>query len=263
MTQKRELLNAVLTGLMSMLCMLSMQTKLVKISTVDAVVNHLKEQIAAGRLPPDSKLPSERELQEQLGVSRFSLREALARLQALGLLRIEHGRGAFVRPEVSRSSLEDVLSPMFSDRNPRHLADLMQARALIEGEVAAQAAEGRSEADLERLEELLREGLESLADPPAFGRHDFEFHQALARIAENAFYRLFLGAIAAPVRDFLAAHAVSERNRREAAESHRAIVEAIRQRQPDLARECTRNHIRACRANYEQGRSRTTPKEDR
>jgi DNA-binding FadR family transcriptional regulator len=238
-----------------------MQTKLVKISTVDAVVNHIKGQIAAGHLPPDAKLPSERELQGQLGVSRFTLREGLARLQALGLLRIEHGRGAFVRPGVSRRSLEDVLSPMFSSRNPQHLADLMQARALIEGEVAAQAAAGRSQADLFRLEGHLAEGRRCLDDPPAFGKHDFAFHQALARIAENAFYRLFLEAIAAPVGEFLAAHALSAHNRREAADSHQAMVEAIRRRQPDLARDLTRRHIDACHTNYQKGLARPTSKE--
>jgi GntR family transcriptional regulator, transcriptional repressor for pyruvate dehydrogenase complex len=241
--------------------MLSMPTKLVKISTVDAVVNHIKAQIAAGHLPPDAKLPSERALQGQLGVSRFTLREGLARLQALGLLRIEHGRGAFVRPEVSRRSLEDVLSPMFSHRNPRHLADLMQARALIEGEVAAQAAAGRSEAELSCLDAHLAEGRRCLDDPPAFGKHDFDFHQALARIAENAFYRLFLEALAVPVSEFLADHALSARNRRVAADSHQAMVEAIRRRQPDLARDLTRRHIDACHTNYRKGLARPISKE--
>lgn len=246
---------------MSMLCMLSMQTKLVKISTVDAVVNHIKAQIATGHLTPDAKLPSERALQRQLGVSRFTLREGLARLQALGLLRIEHGRGAFVRPEVSRRSLQDVLSPMFTHRNPQHLADLMQARALIEGEVAAQAATRRSEGDLACLEDHLDQGRRCLDDPSAFGKHDFDFHQALARIAENAFYRLFLEAIAAPVGEFLADHALSDHNRQAAAESHQAIVEAIRRRQPDLARDLTRRHIDACHTNYQKGLARPTSKE--
>ncbi|MBW1646760.1 MAG: FadR family transcriptional regulator [Deltaproteobacteria bacterium] len=238
-----------------------MQTKLVKISAVDAVVNHIKAQIAAGHLPPDAKLPSERELQGQLGVSRFTLREGLARLQALGLLRIEHGRGAFVRPGVSRQSLEDVLSPMFSSRNPRHLADLMRARALIEGEVAAEAAAGRSRADLARLDAHLAEGRRCIDDPPAFGEHDFNFHQAMAGIAQNAFYRLFLEAIAAPVSEFLAAHALSAHNRRAAAESHQAIVEAIHRRQPDLARDLTRRHIDACHINYQKGLTRPTSRE--
>jgi DNA-binding FadR family transcriptional regulator len=241
--------------------MVSMQTKLVKISTVDAVVNHIKARIASGHLPPDAKLPSERELQVQLGVSRFTLREGLARLQALGLLRIEHGRGAFVRPDVSRRSLEDVLSPMFSHRNPQHLTDLMQARALIEGEVAAQAAAGRSEADLVCLEAHLAEGCRCLDDPSAFGKHDFDFHQALARIADNAFYRLFLEAIAAPVGEFLADHALSAQNRQAAADSHQAIVEAIRRRAPDQARDLTRRHIGACHANYQKGQSGPLSKE--
>jgi len=127
--------------------------------------------------------------------------------------------------------------------------------------VAARAAVGRTEADLVCLDEQSAAGLGCLDDPGAFGRHDFDFHQTLARIAENAFYRLFLGAIAAPVRAFLAVHALEPFNRRQAADSHRAIVEAIRLRQPDLARDLTRKHIGACRANYEQGRSRPKSEE--
>jgi GntR family transcriptional repressor for pyruvate dehydrogenase complex len=150
---------------------------------------------------------------------------------------------------------------MFSSRNPQHLADLMQARALIEGEVAAQAAAGHSPADLARLEAHLAEGRGSLADPSAFARHDVAFHQALARIAQNAFYRLFLEAIAPPVSEFLATHALAAHNRRAAADSHQAMVEAIRRRQPELARDLTRRHIDACHTNYQKGLARPTSKE--
>ena len=238
-----------------------MDNRLVKISTVDAVVNYFRDQITGGHLPPGGKLPSERELQTLLGVSRFSLREGLARLQALGLICIEHGRGAFVRPSVSRRSLQDVLIPLFPDRNPQHLADLMQARALIEGEVAAQAAAGRTAADLAAMEEQITEGRRCLGDAQSFGRHDFLFHQALAGIAQNAFYRLMLTALAGPVREFLMAHARTAGNRRAAADSHLAIVEAIRRQDSDLARELTRRHIGTCHANFEKGRSCPSPKE--
>ena len=89
-----------------------MTDKLIKISTAEAVVNYFTEQIKSGRLLPGDKLPSERKLQALFGVSRFSLREGMARLNALGLVRVSQGKGAFVNGDACAGSLEKVLIPM-------------------------------------------------------------------------------------------------------------------------------------------------------
>ena len=91
-----------------------MINKLQKFTTAEAIVNYFKKEIESGRLKPDDKLPSERMLQEEFGISRFSLREGLARLSALGIIRIIHGKGAFINSEINNASLGHVLMPMFS-----------------------------------------------------------------------------------------------------------------------------------------------------
>jgi DNA-binding transcriptional MocR family regulator len=84
--------------------------RLSKISTADAVVNHLKKQIEDGLLKPGGKLPSERLLQQELSVSRFTLREALARLSALGIIKtIQKRLNLFLRwdkQEQTRTAVE-------------------------------------------------------------------------------------------------------------------------------------------------------------
>ena len=88
------------------------QLRLSKISTADAVVNYIKERIEGGFFKPGEKLPSERLLQKELAVSRFTLREALARLSALGIIKTQHGKGTIVAREMNSSTLADAFIPL-------------------------------------------------------------------------------------------------------------------------------------------------------
>src|ERR1700734_2636752 len=74
-------------------------------SVVDAVADKLRGEILAGRLPAGSRLPSERELSLALGVNRLTLRAALARLEALGLVATRHGAGTIVSEGRARTGL--------------------------------------------------------------------------------------------------------------------------------------------------------------
>ncbi len=223
-----------------------MREVLGRVSAAEAIVNHFREAIAAGELAPGEKLPSERQLQKSLGVSRLALREGMARLSALGLIRVHHGKGAFVQDSVSPVAMRDVLVPLFPAQNPKHLQDLIEARSMVEGEIAARAAERRTERDLDLLEELLLHDPQVLRDAELFAERDFAFHQALAKIANNAFLSLMLEAMAPHVRSFLNEFSKSLKQRQEALERHRPVLEAIREEDPDKARELARGHMAVC-----------------
>ena len=227
-----------------------MTAKLIKITTAEAVVNYFKGHIKSGLLAPGEKLPSERELQGILEVSRFSLREGLARLSALGLLKISPGKGAFVSEEASARSLENVLIPMIFSQDDKILEDLMDARALIEGEAAAQAALRRSESDLIKLTDILDRSESELDNPAVFGRLDFNFHHELVRISDNRFYMLMIDALSDSVRSFLGVHALPPENRKAAAGSHRQILAAIQDKNAEACRELTHRHIHRCKRNF-------------
>lgn len=225
--------------------------KLLTISTAEAVVNHFKESLLSGQIHPGDQLPSERTLQEQLGVSRFSLREGLARLSALGIISISHGKGAFVESGVNPQSLENVLLPLLSSQHPQRLKELMDARALIEGEAAVLAAKNAPQADIDDLAGLVAAGRKALTQPQQFGELDFLFHQTIAHIGGNQFFLVMLGAIASSVQEFLNRLAVKPAARKQAQEDHEQILNGIQARSAANLRELTKNHINACLTNFE------------
>ena len=217
-----------------------------KISAADAVVTHLKDRIRRGEFAAGMALPSERELLAQIGVSRLTLREGLARLSALGIIRVRHGKGAVVTDTVNVNALGDVLLPFCPNGDAGRMQDLVEARGLIEGELAARAAVRRAPADLDRLAALLVLSPEELADAATFARRDLEFHRTVARLAGNAFLALMHEAICGHVEKFLVQHVRSSRSRATAMERHRPILEAIAAGDAERAREIARTHAQAC-----------------
>jgi GntR family transcriptional regulator, transcriptional repressor for pyruvate dehydrogenase complex len=228
-----------------------MNTELHRTSTAEAVVNWCKEQLAKGELLPGQQLPSERQLQENFGISRFALREGLARLSALGILRIVHGKGAFVTDRVSSASLSSVLLPAMSADPDRNLRDLFEARLLIETELARFAASRHTQEHLADLDEILARTGESLDNAEQFGALDYAFHQSIAHAAGNVFLRKMLDALSEQVRTFLAQHAQSPASRTAALRTHRDIVQAVRAGDADSAAAIMARHLKGCKSNYE------------
>lgn len=220
------------------------------ISTAEAIVNQILEMIQNGTYGPGTQLPSERELQERFGVSRLSLREALARLSALGIVRVQHGKGAFVREGLGPGVLSQALVPLFPGLDPKRLMDLLEARRLIEGEVTALAAGRHTAADLAELERLLEYDDQVLEDAESFAERDYRFHRKLAEIAGNQFLAGMLDALAAHTRAFLVEYAQSVSKRRQAMDRHRPLLQAIRAGDPEKARELSREHIQGCYRSY-------------
>lgn len=229
-----------------------MNRLLERTSTAEAVVNYFTEQIRSGTVSPGDKLPSERVLQERFGISRFALREGLARLSALGIIRIVHGKGAFVAETVSSASLGNVLLPALSSHPGNSLRDLFEARLLIERELAFRAAERRTEQHLQTLETILDQTAGALADPEQFGELDYDFHRTVAAAAGNVFLMKMLDVLTQHMRDFLARHAHSAESRGKALKTHRDIVECIRARDSEGAAVTMEGHLVGCKSNFER-----------
>lgn len=216
------------------------------VSVVDAVERHLKQLIANGTLQPGHQLPSERELQSQLGVSRLPLREALARLQALGLIRIRHGKGAFVERTASPSALSDVLIALFPHQDQTRLRDLVEARGLVESEVSALASQKATMAQLNALEKNLQDNAGAVNEPEEFADLDYSFHHELATIAGNSFLLLMHEALGPHIRSFLLTYARTREDRQKAHQRNLALLTAIRSGDPKVASQMARDHLQPC-----------------
>lgn len=143
------------------------------------IAAQLSRLIAAGEFLPGARLPSERDLAVQLGVSRPSVREALIALEIEGKVEVRVGAGVFVTP--ARPAL--VPDPATEGHGP---FDLLRARWLIEGECAAEAARNATPEDLVPVEAAVREMGSRQRRPRDADAADRAFHVGIARASHNA-----------------------------------------------------------------------------
>ena len=213
----------------------------------DAVCQALESRILDGTFKPGRRLPSERKLALELGVSRTSLREAIQQLASKGLLTTRHGGGTYVTDSLE-APFVDPWQVMLND-HPMLQVDILEFRHMLEGKAAALAAERATAADIKRLDnafaalELAYQG----DDMPHIIRTDVCFHQAVADAAHN----VLIGHLTASLLRVIHTHIsrnlehLFERPRRweKLQEQHRAIWQAIRTQNPAAANEAARTHI--------------------
>lgn len=170
-------------------------------SVVDAVSDRLRNEILAGRIAAGSRLPSERELSLALGVNRLTLRAALARLEAMGLVSTRHGSGTEVVSWRERAGLEALPMVMRSLEREEPawlelLTSLLEVRRVLVSEAVALAAERHTEEDLDAMRACAAEQRKNLGDPLAFARGDLALQRAVVRAARNVGFELILNSFA-------------------------------------------------------------------
>ena len=170
-------------------------------TVVDAIAARLRDEILSGRVAAGARLPAERELAVALGVNRLTLRAALGRLEALGLIITRQGAGTIVAAWRERagldalSALAGVLSPT---GEPWHelLASLLEVRRILAAEAVALAARRRTAQDLKRLRALADQQQARASDPLALARGDIAFMRAVIHAARNVGLELILNTLA-------------------------------------------------------------------
>lgn len=221
-------------------------------SKAKAIVEQVVGLIRDGEFGPGDRLPSERHLKEKLGVGRLSLREGLARLSALGIIRIEHGKGAFVQAEASSASLAHAMTPCFSERNQKSMEDLVHTRGLIEGELSALAAQCRREADIQRLKAILENPDIIRMDEEELADVDLAFHLEIARVANNEFLEVMLKAVRTHIHGYLVHYVRAVNDPMLVVRRHRPILQAIIDQNPDQARQLARVHVMECKSELQR-----------
>lgn len=206
---------------------------------VDQVCTALAQELRAELEHGEGWLPPEREMALKLGVSRTVLREATKRLELQGLIEIKHGVGIRAVDHLHKpvSGSLSLLLPDLADR----LQQLMEARLIIEPEIARLAAMRASEAQIAGLMECHRR-LEGAADHEQAVLADIEFHRQLARVSGNEVLALLLESLSELGRESRQL-TIGNVGKARALQHHAAILEAVIARQPAAAANAMRLHV--------------------
>ena len=208
-------------------------------SLVEQVCARLALQLRDEAGSGDGRLPPERQMAESLGVSRTVLREATKRLELQGLLEIRHGSGirAVNRLHKPLSSSVAILLPEAAER----LRQLIEARAVIEPELARQAALKARAADVKQLR-TVHERLVAAETHDDEVEADIDFHRTLARIGGNEILKLMLESLADLGRESRRV-TIGNVGRQRAIDHHTAILNAVAAHDADAAAEAMKHHM--------------------
>ena len=209
----------------------------------EKVVHRILALVKVGELKPGDRLPAERELAEMFQVSRPTIREAVRALAVLGVVKTRHGGGIFM----SAMEASDLLGPLsfFLSLQEMEVDRLYQARAVIEGEIAALAADGCVSDDIAVLEKLIADQVSSTHSPAEYRVHDTAFHNKLAEMAGNPFLARAASSMNVLGMEFRKIASESEAVIGGSIEDHRRIVAALIKREREAARSAMQDHMRA------------------
>ncbi|HEU4657846.1 MAG TPA: GntR family transcriptional regulator [Capillimicrobium sp.] len=217
----------------------------------DQVFASLLEAILGGRYAAGERLPGQRELARDLGVTMTALREALKRLEQMGLIAVRHGDGMRVTDVRERGTL-DVLAPLLlrgGRLDAAVLRDVFEARTLMLAELAALAAQRRDDEQAERLSGLAA-AVGAAPDARSAQDVDFAWATELAHAAGNLVFVLILNAIKGAYFQHAALLPITAEHG-ELAPLYERAAAAIAARDADTARETVRALAEAQRARVE------------
>jgi DNA-binding FadR family transcriptional regulator len=208
----------------------------------DEAIVRIKALIISGRLRPGDRLPPEPELASQLGVSRSSLREAVRALVLIGVLDVRRGAGTYVtslEPSMLLESTGFIVELMGGGRE----LEVFQVRRILEPAAAALAAGRADDETVERLHRLVLR-MEAATSVPELADTDVEFHRTIAEAAGNPLLTSLLDNLSSETIRTRVWHLITGLGVAEVTKvEHRAIYEALRARDPDLARATAATHI--------------------
>jgi len=207
----------------------------------DEIVGQVRALISKGVLKPGDRLPPERELIREFGVSRPSLREALKSLVAQGFLEVKQGDRTFVK-SITSEKLQDPLSLLLK-ADTQKIFDLIEVRKAIEAWGAFHAAQRGSEEDIKQLEEIIEEMKEALDEGKSWEKQDADFHLAMAQATHNTIQTHIMSTIYDLLRESVARVFRDQGKAKKLFNQHYRIFSAIKNRSPDKARERVLEHL--------------------
>jgi GntR family transcriptional repressor for pyruvate dehydrogenase complex len=211
-----------------------------KTRAYEEIVRQIQSLVAQGKLKPGDRLMTERELAEQFGVSRVTVRQALSVLQAMGLVESKIGNGTFARN--SQVPTVTVLASMLNP--PRStLLDQLELRRLIEPEVARLAASRATAAHTREMARFIELQERMLSQGRPFVDEDSAFHMAIARSSGNELLTRMMESIHESLRESREQSLRTPSGMTRSLEGHRRIIDAVRRGDAKGAQRAMLRHV--------------------
>jgi GntR family transcriptional repressor for pyruvate dehydrogenase complex len=211
--------------------------------STEQVVAHVRDLIERRALRPGDRLPAERDLATQIGVSRPTVRIGLRALAAMGVVRSRHGSGTYI-PDGPPTLGSEPLSFMAALHGFTR-EEMYEARRILEVGAAGLAAERATPEQLATLAEEVASLFASMHEPQRFLFHDINFHRTLAAASGNPIVASLVEMVSEMYyeRRLQTAERASDKDLRDAAEMHRRIYQAVRSRDADAGRVAMNDHL--------------------
>jgi GntR family transcriptional regulator, transcriptional repressor for pyruvate dehydrogenase complex len=219
------------------------------VSVSDRLTTEIESRIGDGRLRPGDRIPAERELAQELGVSRASLRQALHELEMRGLIDRRPGRGTVVLDQPGsefRSTLSASMSPQIQD-----LEHIMDLRMVLEPPVAARAAVRHHPVDLRRLANVQTQ-MEHAKDVGSVVELDIAFHREIAQATHNPLLLRLLEVTSEWMGPSRQAAVQRPRRYESSMQAHRRILAAITDRDESAAHDAMYEHLKVVQVNIQE-----------
>ena len=217
----------------------------------EQIVQQIEQRIIAGELKVGDQLPAERELAEQFNVSRTAVREAIKALREKGLAEILVGRGTFITNGTS-NVVRHTLDLLMKFDSSKGFMNMVEVREILEPEIAALAATRITDEYIAAMQEALDKMDATIDNVEEFVEADLDFHLALAEATQNPIIPALLDPIIDLLREQRILTTLVKGVAQHGQSNHKIIIEAVKNHDPQAAREAMRHHLEQIRKDSEQ-----------
>ncbi len=218
-------------------------TPVQKVNAVEQVFDQMQQLLIEGVWKTGEKIPSENELCETFGVSRITIRQAMQKLKALGLIETRTGSGSYVRKVQLDDTLQDLVPLMYIGNISQR--QVFQFREMIDTESIRIAAPIATSEDLDRLAFLIEKMRKAADDSNGelFSRYDLEFHMEIVKITKNPLI-IRTNQILLHVMAELMNSVIEKMRFAPGLDYHTRILKSMKEHDGPLAEKLMREHIR-------------------
>ena len=220
----------------------------------DRVTDEIEALIFQSRLQIGDKLPAERELAKQFGVSRTVIREAVRALVAKGMLEVRMGSGTIVCAPSAASISQSMALYLRGNQRQFDFAHVLEVRSVLEVEIAGLAAERHTVEDVQKMWTILKQAIE-IDTREIFIQWDMDFHLLLAQATHNDLFPLLLDSVAEVMRTTRAMAFDIPGAPARSYKYHSAILEQVEKGDRNMARRAMRDHLIEAEATLKQAKA--------